>query len=131
VSQENVGIVRAAIDGYNETGELPWDLIDPDVEWVIDPSGNLAGPYHGHDGVSLYLKQLHDALDRLRLEIDEFVDAGDSVVALGRMRVHGKRSDVTVEQQMALLCRVWNGRILTLRTYIRQAEALEAAGLRE
>jgi ketosteroid isomerase-like protein len=129
MSQENVEIVRAAIQGYNASGELPWHLIDPEVEWVIDPSGNLAGPYHGHDGVRTYLKQLHDALDHLRLEIDEFLDSGDSVVARGRMRVHGKRSDVTVEQQIALLCRVRNGKIVTLRSYIRPAEALEAAGL--
>ena len=76
-------------------------------------------------------RQLHDALDRLRLEIDEVVDAGDSVVALGRMRVHGKRSDITVEQQMALLCRLQNGQIVALRTYIRPAEALKAARLRK
>jgi ketosteroid isomerase-like protein len=131
MSQENVEIVRAAIDHYNAIGELPWELIDPDVEWVIDPSGNLAGPYLGHDGVRAYLRQLHDALDRLRLEIDEVVDAGDCVVALGRMRVHGKRSDITVEQPMSLLCRVRDGQIVTLRSYIRIAEALEAAGLGE
>jgi ketosteroid isomerase-like protein len=101
------------------------------VEWVIDPSGNLAGPYHGYDGVRVYLKQLQDALDELRLEIDEVVDAGDPVVALGRMRVHGKRSDITVEQQLALLCRVRSRRIVMPRTYTRPAEALEAAGLRE
>ena len=131
MSQENVEVVRRAIDQYNEAGDLPWDLVDPEVEWVIDPSGNLVGPYFGHDGVRAYLKQLHDALDRLRLEIDEFVDSGASVVALGRMRVHGKRSGITVEQPMALLCRVADGRIVTLRTYIRPAEALGAAGLRQ
>jgi ketosteroid isomerase-like protein len=128
MSQENVEIVRAAIDGYNQTGELPWDLIDPEVEWVIDPSGNLAGHYRGHDGVRVYLKQLHDALDRVRLEIDEVVDAGDCVVALGRMRVHGKRSDITVEQPMSLLCRVRDGQIVTLRSYIRIAKPSKPPG---
>jgi ketosteroid isomerase-like protein len=32
---------------------------------------------------------------------------------------------------MALLCRVRNGRIATLRSYVRPAEALKAIGLRE
>ena len=131
MSQEHAEIVRAAVDHYNATGDLPWDLIDAEVEWVIDPSGNLAAPYLGHDGVRAYLKQLQDAFDRLRLEINEVVEAGNSVVALGRMRVRGKRSGITVEQPMALLCRVRDGRIVVLRTYIRPAEALEAAGLRE
>jgi hypothetical protein len=36
-----VEIVRAAVDHYNTTGELPWELIDSEIEWLIDPSGPL------------------------------------------------------------------------------------------
>jgi hypothetical protein len=29
VSRQNVQVVRAAIDRYNETGDVPWEAIDP------------------------------------------------------------------------------------------------------
>jgi len=60
------------------------------------------------------------------------VDAGNSVVALGRTTVHGERSDVTTGRQpLAWVFRLQGWRIMTMRSYFGAAEALEAVGLRE
>jgi hypothetical protein len=45
MSREDVEIVRTVIDHYNQTGEPPWDLIDPDVEWVVEPPAWVAATY--------------------------------------------------------------------------------------
>jgi hypothetical protein len=43
MSQENVENVRRAFDHSNLTREPLWEAIHPEVEWVIDPTGLLAG----------------------------------------------------------------------------------------
>ena len=47
MSLENVEIVRAAVDHYNATGDLPWETIDPEIEWVIDPAGFMLAMTQG------------------------------------------------------------------------------------
>lgn len=131
MSRENVELVRVAIDRYNETGDLPWELIDPEVEWVIDPAGWVAGTYRGHDGVRTLFGRIAEAFDRFQIEIDSFVDAGDAVVALGRSRVHGELSGVTTGQPLDQVFRLREGRIVAVRAYLQRAEALAAVGLSE
>src|SRR6476469_11150643 len=131
MSQENVDLVRRSLDHFNATGELLWDVIDKDVEWVIDPMGLLAGTYRGHEGVKMFLARLDESFDQVGLEIDDLIDAGDSVVAVGRTRMHGRGSGVTAEQPIGWVLRVRESRIVRNRVYFRPAEALEAVGLAE
>jgi hypothetical protein len=91
MSQENVEIARRFVEGFN-AGEFAWEQLDPGVVWVIDPPAFLAGTYHGHDGVRTLLACFTEIFDEARYEIDELLDGGDSVVALGRFRVRGLRA---------------------------------------
>jgi ketosteroid isomerase-like protein len=131
MSQEKVEIARRLLEHVNRTGEPQWELLDPEIEWVIDPMGLLAGTYRGHDGVRTFFDRLEESFDELHVEIDDLIDAGDSVVALCRVRNHGRTSGVSVEQPVGWLYRVRQGRIVSGRVYFRPAEALEAVGLRE
>ena len=58
MSQENVETVRALVEHYNATGDVLREMIDPEVEWVIDPAGFVAGTYRRHEG-SQALVQSH------------------------------------------------------------------------
>jgi ketosteroid isomerase-like protein len=131
MSQENVEIVRRSFEHQSATGEPLWELIDPEVEWVIDPTGLLAGTYRGHEGVKTFFERLREAFDRAEFEIDRLVDVGESVVVLGRFRFHGEGSGVAAEQSAGWGAGVRRGAIVSARVYFRQAEALEAVGLRE
>ena len=131
MSQENVEVVRRAVDAYN-AGEILWELIDPEVEWVIDPVAFTAGTYRGHEGLRSLFSVLAEAFDRVQFDFDRYLDAGDVVVALGRSKVHGERSGVTTGQPLGYVFRVRDGRIVAARAYAdRPEEALEAVGLRE
>jgi ketosteroid isomerase-like protein len=130
MSRENVEIVRGVVDHYNASGDLPWDMIDAEVKWNVGPP-LLAGTYTGHDGVRAFFDQIAEAFDRFQLEVDRYVDAGDAVVALGRTRAHGVRSDVTTGQAFAMVFGISDGRVVTATSYSRAEHALEAVGLRE
>jgi ketosteroid isomerase-like protein len=131
MSQENVETVRALVEHYNATGDVPREMIDPEVEWVIDPAGFVAGTYRRHEGVRRLFSLMAEAFDRFQLEVDSYIDAGDSVVALGRSKVHGKGSGVTTGEPLGYVFRIRDGRLVAARSYLRAEEALEAVGLRE
>jgi|Tabmets5t2r1_1033131.scaffolds.fasta_scaffold143159_2 uncharacterized protein len=129
MSHENLEIVQRFVERYNETGAPPWEEMDPDVVWVIDPGAFLAGTYRGREGVSTLFARMAEVFGEVRAEIDDYIDAGDSVVAIGRFRVSGALSGATGTQQIAAIFELRDGRITAYRSYLRREEALEAVGL--
>jgi uncharacterized protein len=130
MSQENVEIVRRLIERYN-AGDFPWDLLDSEVVWVLDPPAWLAGTYRGHDGVGTLFNGMAEAFDEVRVEVDRYLDAGDVVVTLGRMEVRGGLSGVTTGQPLAQVIRVRDGLVVAIRGNLPFEEALEVAGLQD
>jgi ketosteroid isomerase-like protein len=131
MSGENVALVQLFADHWNETGEPPWDELDPEVVFEIDPGSFVAGTYRGEDGIRELLRLTAEVFDEFQLELDELIDVGDAVVALGSIRVRGVQSGAQGTQQGALLFRFAGGRIVLYRSYLRREEALEAVGLRD
>jgi ketosteroid isomerase-like protein len=99
MSRENVEAVRRFVDQFNATGELPWAAMGPDVVWVVDPGAFLAGTYRGHDGVRTLFERLAEVFGEVRVETGELIDAGDSVIAIGRFRVRGLASGATARSR--------------------------------
>jgi ketosteroid isomerase-like protein len=64
----------------------------------------------------------------LSIEISEFRDLGDTVVALGRMRVRGKASGIDLEGPVAYVAEYEGGLVRELRAYLDPNEVLEAVG---
>jgi ketosteroid isomerase-like protein len=131
VSQENVEIVRRYIDHWNETGDFLWAEIDPDAVFVIDPGSFVGGAYRGHEGIRELLRLTHEVFDEFRYEVEDLVDAGDSVVVLGRICARGARSGATGAQHGALVFRMRDGLVVAYRSYLDREEALAAVGLGE
>ena len=131
VSQENVEIVQRYLDHWNETGEPRWAEIDPEAVFLIDPGSFVAGTYRGHEGIRDLLRLTAEVFDQFRYEVDDLVDAGDSVLVLGRIRVRGVQSGATGAQHGAILFQLRDGLIVGYRSYLDRKEALAAAGLGE
>ena len=132
MSHENVEIVRRFIEHWNESGDFPWELVDRDIVYVIDPPAWLAGTYRGQAELKEALRRTWDVYDEFRFEGDEFIDARDAVVALGAVHVRGALSGATaVQTGGAMVSRVRDGRIVAVRVYFDRDQALEAVGLRE
>jgi ketosteroid isomerase-like protein len=130
MSQENVNAVRRGYEHLRQTGEFPWELIDPAVEVHDPPIGPDSQVYLGHQGMRTALANVQQSFDEVRFEAEDFLEAGDDVVAFVRMRGRGKGSGIEVEARIAHLWTMRGGKGVRVRVLEREA-ALEAAGLRE
>ena len=133
MSQENVEIVRAAIDAVarQDVARLI-ELADPEVEWhsFLAQLGE-GGVYHGHDGLRRYVEDLNEAWEFLRTDVDDFLAVGTVVVVVGRLRYRGKGSGVETESAAGYVTRFRDGRLVYMRAFRDPEEALMVLGLSE
>jgi ketosteroid isomerase-like protein len=128
MSEENVDIVRRGYEHWSRTGELLWELIDPEVEVHDPPIGPDSKVRHGHEGLRASFASVEESFDDLGFETEEIYDAGDDVVVFVRMHGRGKGSGIELEVPVAHLCTLRGGRLVRIRVLARD-EAMEAAGL--
>jgi ketosteroid isomerase-like protein len=127
MSQENMEIVRRAIDAYNR-GQEALDLFDPEIEWVT--TGRFVEPdtYQGHEEVQRYLQALRDDFEELHVGPHELVDAGDHVIARVRFTGRGRLSSAPIDLKFTFVFSLRGGKIIRVRNYWEQTDALEAVG---
>jgi ketosteroid isomerase-like protein len=131
MSQENVELAHQAFDAFNGRDLAAYlALMDVDVE-----AGSLLvvleGGYHGHAGVRRWWGTLFDAIPDYTAEVVEVRDLGDlTLVTLGT-HGHGADSDTPFETPLWWIGRWRSGKCVWWRSCGTEAEALEAAGLRE
>jgi ketosteroid isomerase-like protein len=133
MSQENVEIVRAAFDAFSRNDmEGVLQLCDESIVVSQPPEvPGIAPQQHGHRGVLEAFEIWPEQWDDFRIEILRITDAGDYVVVTARTGGRGKQSGVEVEMDFAFAFTVRNEKILEMKIFIQEDQALEAAGLRE
>jgi ketosteroid isomerase-like protein len=129
MSQENVDLVRRALEGF-VAGEILWDTLDEQVE-VHDHDILDAGEYRGHSGFARWLEDWQAGFPVVSLKLEEFIDAGDGVVAIFLLKARPRGSSVDVERRDGIVYRCRAGRIVRFDYYNSRAQALQAAGLEE
>ena len=132
MSQESVEVAKAFYDAYNaRDSEALERLLHPDAEiTTVSARGGLGGEW-SRGTTREYFEQLEEAWTDLRIEIDEYRDVGERVVALGAARGAGTSSHVEVASDFAAVLVVRDSRIVLVDSYNNWKEALEAVGLRE
>ena len=90
-----------------------------------------AGEYRGRAGIERWLEDWGSAWSEFNMEPEEFIDAGERVVVIIRMRAEGRGSGVKVERQDALIHEIRDGKVVRLDYYNNREQALEAVGLAE
>jgi ketosteroid isomerase-like protein len=133
MSQENVEIVGNAFGAFTR-GDIEGVLRLCDEDILITQPRELPGvsqQQHGHSGVLEAFSIWPEQWDDYRMEILRMVDSGDHVVVTTRARGRGKQSGVEVEMEFSFAFCVRNERIVEMRIFMREDQALEAAGLSE
>jgi len=103
---------------------------DPDFETVVPPSLSAEpDTYRGHEGILRYFAAFDGTMDEVCFHADRLWDAGDQVVVLARLTARGKTTGIPVEQRIAQVWTIRDGRALRAQTFPELSEALEAAGL--
>jgi ketosteroid isomerase-like protein len=77
------------------------------------------------------LRDVLDVYENLRVESEEFIDAGDKVVVLGRTYASAKGSGLKLDLPVALVWTVQACKLARLDAFIERSDALAAAGLKE
>jgi uncharacterized protein len=130
VSQANVDKIRAWIEAYNRRDfDTALANFDPNVDWVL-PAHQAQDSARGTAAVRRFFEELDESFDELRLEPQEFVDAGDRVATRLRYFGRGKGSGIEIETEMYHEVATFRaGRIVRMEYVTSWPAALEAAGL--
>jgi ketosteroid isomerase-like protein len=132
MSQENVEIVRAAMEAFNRRdGEAFGALLAKDAEIVPVRVAVDGTVYRGPDAAAQYCAAVDESWENLRWEVEEIRDGGDWVLAVGRIRGRGRGSGAAIDNRAGWVARFREGLITSFRTCADRAEALKAVGLQE
>ena len=130
MSQENVEFIQRGFEQYFATGEPPWDVYDEGVE-VYDHDTPDQGDYRGHEGVARWLEDWGAAWAEWSIDVEQFIDAGDSVVVFMRMTTTGLGSGIQTDREDAQVYTLRDAKVVRLDYYNNRPEALKAVGLEE
>lgn len=140
MSQENVEIVKRAIDAFNLSqvlvgagDPLPWlsEFCDPDIELDLSRRGIDPEIYRGYAGFLRLRGQDSEAFQKAQFVIEKIIDTGESVALFTRntgVFKSGIKLDVTVAHVLTL----GDGKIVRWQYFGEdRAACLKAAGLEQ
>jgi ketosteroid isomerase-like protein len=132
MSQEHVDKVRKFIDAYNRRDfDTAVENFDPEIEWVM-PARQRSDSGRGPGAALRFFEEIDETMEELKLEPQEFIDAGDRVATRLRHHGRGKGSGVEINEELYHQVATFrDGRIVRMEYFAGWDEALDAAGLSE
>jgi ketosteroid isomerase-like protein len=132
MSQENVEVIRRALDAFNRRDWDAWIAMCHEDSELYSLRAQLEGrPYTGKEGLRRFIADQDEEWDYVRFEALEFRDGGEWVVVLCDFKARGSASGVELDFPVGVVFATREGKVSYARFYSDRAEALEAAGLRE
>src|SRR5436309_14784658 len=131
-SKKNVALLRRFYEHFNQ-GDLDavLELCAPEVEVYKDPEVvEMVSAFtpRGQERVAQYLRGWLDSWDEYLARPEEFLESGEEVAAFVHLRARGKGSQFDIEEDMADVFSVREGRIVRFRLYVQRQDALKAIG---
>jgi ketosteroid isomerase-like protein len=131
MSKENVELLHRSIDAFNRRDlEGFLALMDEDVE-AVSRIVAVEGGLKGHDGIHRWWDNWLEAFPDYKIEVVGMRDLGDVTIATLSAVGHGGGSSLPFEDNVWLGCRWRHGKCTWWQVFRAEAEALEAAGVRE
>jgi uncharacterized protein len=130
MSKAGIDVVRRTIAAYNRRDfDALRTLNHPDVhvDWSAS-RGLQAGVYDGLSEVIGFFQAFLEAFDEVRIDPEEFIESGDSIIVPNRAHMRG-RDGIETAARSALVFEVHGGQVTHLRLYQETAEALRSAAL--
>jgi uncharacterized protein len=131
VSQENVEMVRGVYrswargDFSARAGLFTSDFEYRQLAGAVEP-----GSPRGED-VGRAVQGIFGVYENFRVEAEEYVDAGEQVVVVGRSYGTARGSKMQLDQRFAYVWTVGDGKLASVEVYADRLEALKAVGLAE
>jgi ketosteroid isomerase-like protein len=130
MSEENVTIVQSMYAAF-ASGDVPTVLgsMDPEIVWKAAENFPYAdgNPYVGPDAVvEGVFARLVGEWEYWNLAVEKLLDAGDTVVALGRYQAKNKQTATEINAQFAHVWGFRGGKVVTFQQYADTAQIQKA-----
>lgn len=127
MSQENVEMMRKTYEAMANGEEPPMiHALDPEIELKEPESLPYGGLHKGVQAMGEMQKTFMDCWDLVVPTTEQLLDAGDYVVAMGRLRVRGRHSGKEVETPFAEIIKFRDGKIVEINPFNDTATLLGA-----
>ena len=128
-----MALLRRFYESFNQ-GDLDsvLEICTEDVEVYKDPEVvEMVAAFtpRGLELVAQYLRGWLESWSEYHARPQVFLQAGDEVAALTQLRARGKNSQFEIEEEMADVFTVRDGRIARFRLYIQRGDALGSLGI--
>jgi len=123
---ENAERVRAFYAAAAEGDPAAMDVFADDVEFTMPDVLPHGGVIRGRDALGAYFGEVQGRWDDFRVPLDDLVDGGDRVVALGRFCGRPKANGRYVEIPFALVWAFRDGAAVRVDEHTDTALLLEA-----
>jgi len=129
--QENVEMIRRGYEYFAETGDFREEIMHPDFVWDMSTFRDWPErqTYAGLEGARAFMRDWWEAWEDWELEVEELLEAGESVVAIVRQRGRSKATGLPADMHFAMVWTIRDGKQFRMRMYASPDEALEATGL--
>jgi ketosteroid isomerase-like protein len=136
MAEGNVETLRAFLEALDleawRRGEGDMSLLDPQVAYEDTTLPDHVGEtYRGPEGVARATERWLEPYERLTIELEQIVGAGDRLVSIHRVRGSARYTGIEAEGPVAYLWTFRDGKVIHFRSYRDPEEALAAAGLPE
>jgi uncharacterized protein len=131
VTSTQLDLVRRSIDAYNrrDRGTL-LALVADDAVFEVPVAMPNAGTYRGPEGFIRMAEGWDDAWEEFRIEIEDAIEYGDTVIVPVTQHGRGRGSGVEIQMQAAYVMRFRDGRLQRWWIYESKEEAVREAGSR-
>jgi ketosteroid isomerase-like protein len=131
MSEENLEIVRRAFAVVTIPGDPEPMIAASGPAFGMHLTGVSGEPVHyaGVGGIREFFRDVAESWETFRFEAIDIRDLGDRVLVLGEVRGRGRVSGVEVADRWGWIIDLRDGRAASLRGFLDECEALEAAGL--
>jgi ketosteroid isomerase-like protein len=130
MSQENLETVRRMLTSRQDY-EAAFAETRSDLEWVVAKEHPNSRTLHGHEEIRVYFDEWDEMLEDIQFDVDDYREASNRVVAMGKVRGRGKGGGTPVVVPLILVCAFEGDKIARVEEYLDLADALEAAGLKD
>ncbi len=130
LSRPNVDKTRDFIAAYNRRDfDAAMEHFDPEIDWVL-PAHQSSDSCRGPDAIRRFWDGLDETFVELRLEPQEYVDAGERVATRLRHHALGKGSGLEIDEELYhQVVTFEDGTMVRIEYFSDWSEALKAAGV--
>jgi ketosteroid isomerase-like protein len=132
MSEENVELTRRRFEAMNRRDlEGLVALMDSEVVAVPRVVGVEGEAFHGHEGMRRWWEDVFAAFPDLEGEVIEIRAIEDVTLSCMRVRGHGQGSGAPIDDEIWIVSRFRDAKVVWWQTCGSERAALEAAGLSE